>query len=72
MPPTYLEQKRKEAQMIYREEQAYINANKAEFERLMEEDRQAMAKEMSGNMLSTFGMVLGGGPGEKKEEGKKA
>lgn len=56
--------------MIYREEQAYINANKGEFERLMEEDRQAMAREMSGNMLNTFGMMFGGAPpGEKKAEG---
>ena len=37
--------------MLYKEEQAYIAANKANFERLLEEDRQAMAKEMSGNAL---------------------
>ena len=37
--------------MMYREEQAYFAANKENFERLMEEDRQAMAKEMSGNPL---------------------
>jgi len=29
----------------------YISANKGNFERLLEEDRQAMAKEMSGNAL---------------------
>lgn len=68
--------------MIYREEQAYINANKAEFERLMEEDRQAMAREMSGNMLSTFEMMFGGGKKaesdastaatDSKQEGGKA
>jgi import inner membrane translocase subunit TIM50 len=50
IPPTYLEQKRAEAQMMYREEQAYFAANKENFERLLEEDRQAMAKEMSGNL----------------------
>ena len=37
--------------MLYKEEQAYIAANKDNFERLLEEDRQAMAKEMSGNAL---------------------
>ena len=37
--------------MLYKEEQAYIAANKENFERLLEEDRQAMAKEMSGNAL---------------------
>jgi len=51
IPPTYLEQKRAEAQMLYKEEQAYIAVNKENFERLLEEDRQAMAKEMSGNAL---------------------
>jgi len=51
IPPTYLEQKRAEAQALYREEQEYIAANKGNFERLLEEDRQAMAKEMSGNAL---------------------
>jgi mitochondrial import inner membrane translocase subunit TIM50 len=39
---------------LYREEQAYIAANKENFERLLEEDRQAMAREMSGN---AFGVV---------------
>ena len=51
IPPTYLEQKRAEAQALYREEQAYIASNKENFERLLEEDRQAMAREMSGNAL---------------------
>ena len=37
--------------MLYQEEQAYIAANKENFERLLEEDRQAMAREMSGNAL---------------------
>ena len=37
--------------MLYKEEQAYIAANKENFERLLEEDRQAMAREMSGNAL---------------------
>jgi len=67
IPPTYLEQKRQEAQSMYREEQAYIAANKAEFERMLEADRQAMAKEMSGSMLSTFDTMFA----KPKEEEKK-
>jgi len=64
IPPTYLEQKRAEAQALYREEQAYIAANKANFERLLEEDRQAMAREMSGN---AFGVVQSMFTGKKPE-----
>lgn len=44
---------------MYREEQAYIAANKAEFERMLEADRQAMAKEMSGSMLSSIDTMFG-------------
>ncbi|KAF9783789.1 HAD-like protein [Thelephora terrestris] len=63
VPPTYLEQKRAEAQALYKEEQAYIAANKENFERLLEEDRQAMAKEMSGNALGVVqSMFLGKKP----------
>jgi len=48
---------------LYREEQAYIAANKGNFERLLEEDRQAMAKEMSGNALGVVqSMFLGKQP----------
>jgi len=49
--------------MLYKEEQAYIAANKENFERLLEEDRQAMAKEMSGNALGVVqSMFLGKQP----------
>lgn len=48
---------------MYREEQAYIAANKENFERLLEEERQAMAKEMSGNALGVVqSMFLGKTP----------
>jgi len=48
---------------LYREEQTYIAANKENFERLLEEDRQAMAKEMSGNALGVVqSMILGRQP----------
>ncbi|EIW80210.1 HAD-like protein [Coniophora puteana RWD-64-598 SS2] len=68
VPPTYLEQKRTEAQRIYKEEQAYIAANKHEFERLLEEDRQAMAREMSGSL---WGMLDGAG-GKKPDAASPA
>jgi import inner membrane translocase subunit TIM50 len=45
---------------LYREEQAYFAANKENFERLMEEDRQAMAKEMSGNPLGVVQSMFTG------------
>jgi import inner membrane translocase subunit TIM50 len=64
---TYLEQKRKEAQRQYKEEQAYIELHKGDFERLMEEDRQAMAKEMSGTLWGALDSLAGGGPKKEKE-----
>ena len=67
IPPTYLEQKRAEAQALYREEKAYIAANKANFERLLEEDRQAMAKEMSGNAVGVVQSMLFGKKPEPPE-----
>ncbi|KZT21120.1 HAD-like protein [Neolentinus lepideus HHB14362 ss-1] len=57
IPPTYLEQKRAEAQQMYKEEQAYIAAHKDEFERLLEEDRKAMAREMSGSLWGAIGKM---------------
>lgn len=57
--------------MMYREEQAYINENKGEFERMLEADRQAMAKEMSGSMMTTFDTMFNGGPGNAKKPEEK-
>ncbi|KAI9569145.1 HAD-like domain-containing protein [Boletus coccyginus] len=51
IPPTYLEQKRAEAQRQYKEEHAYIANHKAEFDKALEDERQAMAKEMPGSLL---------------------
>ena len=48
---------------MYREEHACIASNKEKFERLLEEDRQAMAREMSGNVLGVVqSMFLGKQP----------
>ncbi|KAL0955543.1 hypothetical protein HGRIS_001779 [Hohenbuehelia grisea] len=59
IPPTYLEQKRKEAQMLYREEQAYIATNKEQFEKLLEQDQAAAAQ---GVPNSLWEMVSGAKP----------
>ncbi|KAF9234011.1 HAD-like domain-containing protein [Melanogaster broomeanus] len=68
IPPTYLEQKRAEAQQHYRDEQNYIASHKAEFERLLEEDRQAAAKEMSGSLWGVLDGMAGKKPGEQQEK----
>jgi import inner membrane translocase subunit TIM50 len=59
---TYLEAKRREAQNFYREEQKYIREHKAEFDALIEADRQAQANAMSGPLWSSISTTLGGGP----------
>ncbi|KAI0629646.1 NIF-domain-containing protein [Trametes polyzona] len=46
VPLTYLEQKRLEAQQHYKEEQDYLAANKENFDRMIKEEQEAMAKEM--------------------------
>ena len=59
---TYLEAKRREAQNFYREEQKYIREHKAEFDALIEADRQAQANAMSGPLWTSISATLGGGP----------
>ncbi|KAI5116777.1 hypothetical protein M0805_008732 [Coniferiporia weirii] len=61
-PLTYLEQKRREAQAHYLEEQAYIAANRGHFDRLIEEDRQAAAAQLSGNLWSLMAGMAGPPP----------
>ncbi|KAL4068765.1 HAD-like domain-containing protein [Scleroderma yunnanense] len=56
IPPTYLEQKRAEAQQTYKQEMAYIEANKATLDKMIEEQRQQEAKEMSGSL---WNMIAG-------------
>jgi len=63
VPPTYLEQKRAEAQQTYRQELAYIETNKATLDKMIEEQRQHEAKEMSGSLWN----IMTG----KKAEGDK-
>ena len=59
---TYLEAKRREAQAFYREEQKYIREHRAEFDALIEADRQAQANAMSGPLWASVTATLGGGP----------
>lgn len=61
-PLTYLEQKRKEAQAHFREDQAYIAQNRENFEKLLEEDRKAAAAQMSGSLWSVMSGIAGGQP----------
>lgn len=59
---TFLEAKRREAQNFYREEQKYIREHKAEFDALIEADRQAQANALSGPLWASVAATLGGGP----------
>ncbi|KAL1945374.1 hypothetical protein VTO73DRAFT_2225 [Trametes versicolor] len=46
VPLTYLEQKRLEAQQHFKEEQEYLRANKDNFDKMLKEEQEAMAREM--------------------------
>ncbi|KAG1741900.1 NLI interacting factor-like phosphatase-domain-containing protein, partial [Suillus paluster] len=59
IPLTYLEQKRLEAQQQYKEEQAYIVTHKDEFGWLLEKDRWAMVREMSGSLWGVLDAMAG-------------
>ncbi|EKM81387.1 hypothetical protein AGABI1DRAFT_84279 [Agaricus bisporus var. burnettii JB137-S8] len=54
-PPTYLEQKRMEAQRLYVEEQKYIEGNRETLDKLVEQEQQAM---MSQGPASLFEMLV--------------
>ncbi|KAJ3482365.1 hypothetical protein NLI96_g7027 [Meripilus lineatus] len=62
IPLTYLEQKRQEAQAQYKEEQAYINANKENFERMIKEEQDAMNAQMPSTFWGAAAAVMGGVP----------
>ncbi|KAI0343556.1 HAD-like protein [Trametopsis cervina] len=59
VPLTYLEQKRIEAQSMYREEQAYIAANKDNFDKLIKEEQQALERQMPNTFLGAVGAMFG-------------
>lgn len=50
---------------------AYIEKNKADFERLIEQDRQAMAREMPDSLGGMLGSLVGLGKGKGKEGEEK-
>ncbi|KAG5644307.1 hypothetical protein DXG03_008725 [Asterophora parasitica] len=67
IPPTYLEQKRKEAQAQYLEEQKYIAEHREELEKLLAQEQQAMAGEVPGSLWEAFDHLKG--TPKKPEEG---
>ncbi|KAK0449281.1 import inner membrane translocase subunit tim-50 [Armillaria borealis] len=69
VPLTYLEQKRKEAQRNYLEEQAYIEKNREQLDKLLEQDREMMAAQVPSNLWDAIDQMKGGPP--KPEEGKE-
>jgi len=56
-PPTYLEQKRMEAQRQYIEEQKYIEANRETLDKMLEQEQHAMAAQAPGSLFEVFGAM---------------
>ncbi|KAF9262545.1 HAD-like protein [Marasmius fiardii PR-910] len=61
-PPTYLEQKRKEYQQMYKEEQAYIAKNKDYLEKLLKQEQDMMAAQVPKNLWEAIDQMKGGPP----------
>ncbi|CAE6459794.1 unnamed protein product [Rhizoctonia solani] len=68
-PLTYLEQRRKEYQDLYKQDQAYWAENSEKFRKMMEEDRERQMKEMGGSLLGWMGMAP---PKDAKEPQNKS
>ena len=58
-PPTYLEQKRREAQLQYQEEQKYIRENRALLEDALEKEQQALAAQVPSNLWEAIDQISG-------------
>ncbi|KAB5591275.1 Mitochondrial import inner membrane translocase [Ceratobasidium theobromae] len=56
-PLTYLEQRRKEYQDLYKQDQDYWAANADKIKQMMQEDRDRQMKEMTGSLLGWMGMT---------------
>ncbi|OBZ69462.1 Mitochondrial import inner membrane translocase subunit TIM50 [Grifola frondosa] len=67
VPLTYIEQKRLEAQQQYLEEQAYLNANKENFDKMIKAEQDAMAREMPSTFWGAAQAMLTGVPPPPKE-----
>ncbi|KAK1225047.1 mitochondrial inner membrane protein required for protein import [Marasmius sp. AFHP31] len=61
-PPTYLEQKRKEAQLQYKEEQAYMAKNKDYLEQLLKQEQDMMAAQVPKNLWEAIDQFRGNPP----------
>ncbi|KAH9935110.1 NIF-domain-containing protein [Epithele typhae] len=61
-PPTYLEQKRLEAQHQYLEEQEYLKKNKAYFDQLIKEEQEAAARQMPSTFWGAAQAMMGPPP----------
>ncbi|KAG6891171.1 hypothetical protein C0992_009786 [Termitomyces sp. T32_za158] len=73
IPPTYLEQKRHEAQLQYQEEQKYIAENREQLEKLLAQDQAAAQGDMPASLWEAFTQVQGkkeNKEGEQKESEK--
>lgn len=62
IPLSYLEQKRREAQHNYKEEQAYIATNKAHFDKLLKDEQEAFEKQMPSTFWGTISAFTGPPP----------
>ena len=68
-----MESKRKEAQALYLEEMAFIEKNKAEFDRIIKQDEEAMAAQLPNNLFEMLGTIVSGQqPGQPKGAGELA
>ncbi|KAH8103481.1 HAD-like protein [Cristinia sonorae] len=65
VPLTYLEQKRLEAQLQYKEERAYIEKNKDTFEKMIKDEQEAMAKQMPSTFWGAAAAMMGPPPGSE-------
>ncbi|KAF8058619.1 HAD-like protein [Lyophyllum atratum] len=70
IPPTYLEQKRREAQLQYQDEQKYIADHREELEKLLEQEQQQVAGDVPGTLWEAFDHLSGRPRKKEGEEGQ--
>ncbi|PFH47484.1 hypothetical protein AMATHDRAFT_67686 [Amanita thiersii Skay4041] len=58
-PPTYLEQKRREAQLQYMEEQKYLESHKDELEQFMKQQEEALASQVPNSLWDAIDQLKG-------------
>lgn len=71
---TYLEQKRREAQEQYAEEQKYIREHKDYLEGLLKKEQEMMANEVPGTLWEAIGQMTGEPkkkPADAQQDGKE-